>query len=151
MPGPTAEIVDRLDRIAGRRGPAGARPARGRDLLLQLADRAPAATPEEAVRILHAVLSGVKRKAISERFAARLRDKMLPDVRAMVPRPTVTLELPEVVDAASFAAAQAEVLRAAAAGELSPAEGKIISDVLTRTWEARCVAIRSTFMQKVRR
>jgi hypothetical protein len=143
MTSPTVEIVDRLDRLAGRRGPGRARPARGRDLLLKLADQAPAPAPAEAARILHGVLAAVKRRAISEAFAVRLLDKMLPDAKAARPRATVALALPEVVDAASFAAAQAEVLRAVAAGELAPAEAKRVSDVLTRTWEARCVAMRS--------
>ena len=145
-----SELADRLGRLAGRRGTAGARSARGRDRLLRLADLALAPTPEEATRILHAVLSGVKRKAISERFAAKLLDKMLPNAKPARSRPTVALDLPKVTDAVSFATAQAEILRAVAGGEMSPAEGKAMGDVLTRTWEARCVVIRSAFIQNIR-
>jgi hypothetical protein len=119
------QIVERLGGLAGRRGPARPRAPRGPDRLLRLADHAPApATPEDAARLLHAILSAARRKAISEPFAARLLERLLPKAVAARPRPTVTLELPEVTDAASYAEAQAAVLRAAAAGRLTPSGGQ---------------------------
>lgn len=72
---------------------------------------------------------------------------MLPDAVATRPWATVSLDLPPVTDAASFARAQAEILRAVAAGELSPAEAKVVSDVLTRTWAARPTALRSSLLK----
>jgi hypothetical protein len=104
--------------------------------LLRLADQVPAPSQEDAAWLLHAILSATKRRVISEPFAARLLDRILPKAVAARPRPTVRLDLPKVVDAASYAEAQAGVLRAVAAGELSPAEAKTVSDVLGRTWEA---------------
>ena len=138
----TAQLINRLEGLAGRRGPSGSRIPRGRDLLLRLADHAPASSSEDAARLLHAVLSAVKRKAITEAFAARLLDRMLPKAVAQRPRPTVILDLPAITDAASYAEAQAGVLRALGAGEISPAEGKTISGVLAQTWEAVRVAER---------
>lgn len=94
MPTYSSEIAHRLDALAGRRGPGAARTARGRDALLRLADQAPAPTPEEAARLLHGVLSAVKRRAISERFAGKLLDKTLPAQVAAKSRPTVAIDLP---------------------------------------------------------
>ncbi len=87
-----------------------------------MADHAPApATPEDAARLL---------------------ERLLPKAVAARPRPTVTLELPEVTDAASYAEAQAAVLRAAAAGRLTPAEARTMGAVLAETWRAVRVAER---------
>jgi hypothetical protein len=131
------EITDRLNRLAARRGPTPPRQAgRGRDRLLQLADQAAAPTREQATALLHAVLSAVKRKAISESFATRLLDKMLPDAVAERAPPPAALALPEVTSAATFAEAQRVVLRAVAAGALTLAQGKMISNMLARTWAA---------------
>ena len=51
----SADIVARLERIAGNRGTARARAPRGRDLLLRLADQPPCRR-EEGARFMHTVL-----------------------------------------------------------------------------------------------
>lgn len=100
--------ADQTDRASGA----------GATRLLRLADQVPTALPQEAARLLHTALSAAKRKAISETFAARLPERMLPKAVPTRHRPTVTLDQPEITDAASYAAAQAGVRRAIASAKL---------------------------------
>lgn len=132
----TAQLIDQLDGLAGRRRSNGSRIPRDSDLLLGLAEHVPTAVPEDAARLLHAVLSAVKRKAISEAFAGRLLDRLLPKPAPAHHRPTITVSLPKITDAASFAEAQAALLRATAGGELTPAEAKTMGSVLAMTWQS---------------
>jgi hypothetical protein len=115
----------------------GGRKLGSRDVLLATADGAPA----DAVATVRAVLTAVRQKKLSAKLARELLVRVAPPAR-----PTVTVDLPAITDAASHAAAQAAILEAVSSGRVPPAEGKALGEVARRTYEAMKSARRAQML-----
>jgi hypothetical protein len=96
--------------------------------------------PETApLAIVEDLKAAVLRGELTSKLARELLVRLAPPARV----PRMPLELPEVVDAQSYAAATKVVLRAAAAGQLAPGDALTLLRLAKVTLEAHRLAARS--------
>jgi hypothetical protein len=106
-------------------------------LALQQWDRTADGAPAEAVATVRAILTAVRQKKLSAKLAKELVMRVVPPARA-----TVRVTLPKIVDAATHADAQALILAAVTSGRISPSEGRQLSELASRTYDAVKLATR---------
>ncbi len=102
--------------------------------------RLAAAGGEPAGTTVEAVLAAVREGKITSKLAREVLVRLIPPAK-----PTVTLRLPVVRDARSYAAATQAVVRAAAAGKIAPSDAVLLQRGLKVAWEATRSAARQRF------